>query len=228
MNGPGSSRAATNALLARLRADGFRPAGIAAFLSAATRRSVEQAAARPRAVAEASALHVVLAVAAGGRHRGWLAISWLLTVTHLGMLENRTSLGLPNVLTILRGNLPVIEARLGRFTVPFAVATDLADGRLARRTGWATPFGGAADFLADAVVWNRLTFRAGAPGALRILSLAAWALPIAAITTASIAAGTMRELPRSRWLRPAAVAEAVIAVHLIRLPRKRVRTHRPG
>lgn len=211
----GPSRAASDALLAGLKAGRFRPGAWGRFFMDATRRSVREAAARPRALMEATLLHAAAGVVADRRARIGVTVAWLLAVSHLGMLENRRSLGLPNVLTLVRGNLPAVTGRLGRAVVPLALATDLLDGRLARARQAVTPFGAAADFLADAVVWNSLAYRAGSPRWLRVLSTTAWSAPVLGITVWSIAGGGMRDIPRSRVLRPAALAEAVIGTRLL-------------
>src|SRR5262249_56723305 len=79
-----------------------------------------------------------------------LTASWSLAMTHLGLLGARAgSIGPANALTMLRANLP---AR--RWGPALAVATDVADGWLARRTA-PTAFGAYADPLADLTVWTR-------------------------------------------------------------------------
>lgn len=66
-----------------------------------------------RALLESTALHAGLAALADPRRREWVVASWLLTVSHLGMLENRGTLGVANTLTLLGANLPALENRLG-------------------------------------------------------------------------------------------------------------------
>lgn len=214
---PGPSRAATNQLLVGLRAGRFRPTAWKRFFLAATVRSMRQALAHPRAVAETTALHIAFLLAAP-RRRAAVAASWLLSVTHLGMLEEHRSLGLPNVLTLIRGNLSSFTRGNDRTDAVLALVLDVLDGRLARATEQVTPFGAAADFLADAVVWNRLAFDPDSPRWLRVVSTTAWSAPIVAVAVSSIAGGRMRDVPRSRLLRPAALAEGLIFLRLLRLP----------
>lgn len=127
-----TSRAATDELLAGLRAGGWRPRTWARFLTLATRRSVHQARLHPRALAEVTVLHAVFAVLGGRR---WTLLSWTLAVSHLGMLDARQSLGLPNAVTLVRANLPAIGGGIGRWLPVLALTSDVADGRLARRNG---------------------------------------------------------------------------------------------
>jgi CDP-alcohol phosphatidyltransferase len=148
------SRAATNDLLRGLRTGRWHPPAWGRFLRRAGLRSWEQARAHPRALAEVIALHATLAVL-GCRHRWrWAVASWALAVTHLGMLESRRSLGVANVLTLTRANLPVSATGDGRVLGLLALISDLADGRLARRLGTVTPFGRDADSIADAAFWT--------------------------------------------------------------------------
>lgn len=99
-----------------------------------------------------------------------------------------------------------------------AVASDLADGRLARRQGSETPFGAYADSLADAAFWSWLTLRHEPNRALRAAALAAWALPVGAIAVGSLARGRMVERPRPAVLRPAAALQALVAVRRLVRP----------
>jgi phosphatidylglycerophosphate synthase len=68
-----------------------------------------------------------------------------------------------------------------------AAASDLADGRLARRQSSVTLFGAYADSLADAAFWTWLTLRHQPNRAVRAAALAAWTLPVGAIAVASLA-----------------------------------------
>jgi hypothetical protein len=144
------SRAASNDLLAQLHNDRWRLRAWIRFLARACRRSHQQALSRPQALVEATALHgALLAV---GR-RPWTLISWALTVTHLGLLGRRRTLGAANALTLVRANLPSIAAPPNRWLGVIALVTDLLDGRLARRGHAETLFGAHADSLADAAFW---------------------------------------------------------------------------
>lgn len=213
--GPGSGRAATERLLSGLRADMLTPRGWSSFLGAATQRSVEQARIRPTAVLELSALHVLFAVGSSARGRLWVAISWLLTVGHLGLLEERRTLGWANLITVTRANLPAYGTRLGTWIPVLAVVSDVADGALARHTATTSPFGRHADFLADTAVWTWFTLHHEPSPIARSLTLACWALPVVAVAGASTARGSMVDVKRSRWWRPCATVQAVICVRAL-------------
>ena len=221
-----TSRSATDELLAGLRAGRWRPSAWARFAALAVRRSLQQARRHPRALAELTALHAVLALLAGRRGRRWTAVSWVLAVSHLGMLEDRPSLGLPNALTVVRANLPAIWPGPGRWLPAVAVASDLADGQVARRTGWQTPFGTQADSLADAAFWTWFVQRHEPSRRVRAVALATWAAPVAAVTAASVRSGRMLDAPRPAVLRPAAAMAAIVAVRALMGPRGRTRAGR--
>lgn len=210
------SRAATDELLGGLRRGRFSGRALGAFLADATVRSVREARKRPIALVEATAVHAGVAVFAHPHGRVWLATSWLMTVTHLGMLEHRRSLGLPNLLTLARAALPAAEARLGSTPIAvLALATDLIDGQLARRTGMVTRFGTQGDYLADAALWTWFTLTHEKSRGWQLATLAAWAIPVVGLTVASFAKGGMVDVPRSSWLRPAAAVEVLIGVRVI-------------
>ncbi|MBX9471617.1 CDP-alcohol phosphatidyltransferase family protein [Microcella sp.] len=210
------SRAATDELLGGLRRGGFGGRALGAFVADATLRSIREARKRPIALAEATAVHVGMAALAHPHGRVWIATSWLMTVTHLGMLEHRTSMGLPNLLTIARANLPAAEARLGSVQiVALALVTDFVDGKLARRTGTVTRFGTQGDYLADAALWTWFTVKHEPSRGWQLATLAAWAIPVAGLTIASFAKGGMVDVPRSRWLRPAAAIEVLIGARVL-------------
>lgn len=219
-----SSRAATDELLAGLRAGRWRSRAWARFLARSAWRSVHQARRRPRALAELAVLHAVFAALAGRRGRTWTAVSCALAVSHLGMLEARSSLGLPNAVTLLRGNLAVLGGGLGRWRAVLALASDLLDGRLARRAGTETSFGAHADSLADAAFWTWFARRYERSRRVRIAALAAWGVPVVAVTATSIWRGRMLDTPRPVLLRPAAAMQAVVAVRAVwpcqRLPHR--------
>lgn len=211
-----SSRAASEALLSALREEGWGPGAWSRFLARAALRSARQAACRWPALAEATALHAALACAARPRGRRWVAGSWLLAVTHLGMLEDRRTLGCANVLTLLRASLPALEDRLGPALPLIGLATDFLDGKIARATDTVTPFGRDADFLADAALWNWYATRHETSPALRVAAAAVWLLPVAAVAASSFASGAMTEVPRSPWIRPAAALEVILAARALR------------
>lgn len=216
--GPERSREATDRLLALPRDGHWMPTAWARFAGATVRRSVAMALARPRVLVEVTALHATAATVAryasderAARTR-WVVASWALSVTHLGMLEARTSLGLANTLTLARANLPAAGARIGPAVGVIAACTDAVDGRFARRTATETPFGQYADAFADAGFWIWYASRYG-NAALVGAAWLTWLGPTVAVTARSIARGAMVDPPRPRWIRPAATLQVVLAVY---------------
>jgi phosphatidylglycerophosphate synthase len=220
-----TSRAATDELFAGLRAGRWKPSAWARFMASSARRSVQQARRHPRALAQLTVLHAVFGRLAGRRGRRWTAVSWALAVTHLGMLEGRPSLGLPSTVTLLRANLPAIWPGAGRWLPAVALATDLADGRIARRLRAETPFGVQADSLADAASWTWFVLRHEPSRPVQAAALAAWAAPVAVVTVASFRRGRMLEALRPVMLRPAAAMQAVVAVRALLRPRPALSRH---
>lgn len=213
-----SSRAATDRLLRGLRDEGWTPAAWARFLGRATLRSVSEAIRHAPALAEATALHWAFALAAPPRRRHWVAASWALTVTHLGMLEDRRTLGPANILTLVRANLPALQDRLGPLLPIAALATDFLDGRISRATATQTPFGRDADFIADAAVWIWHAAQHEPSAFLRLAAAVVWAGPIAAVVVSSFAGAAMKDVPRSPWIRPAAALQVLLAVRALLRP----------
>lgn len=210
---PGSSRAATNALLAVLRDGRWRPSAWARFLARATERSIREARARPRAVVELSALHAGFVLLGQRKRLAWTLTSWALAVTHLGMLEGRRSIGWANAITLARANLPTLT---DAWWLPLlAVGTDLVDGRVARRLATDCPFGAAADALADATFWTWYAVRREPSRVLRTTALLAWAAPVVTVTGHSIREGRMVDPPRPVVVRPAAALQAVLAARCV-------------
>ena len=206
-----NSRAFTDAALAELRARRWSAGGWARFAGQVTRRSAEQVAAHQRAATELTVLHSALAIAGRGRGRRWILVSWLMAVTHLGLLGERRSVGWANVISLARANLPATGEPLGRWVGAAALVSDRLDGTLARRTQ-PTMFGFYADALADAAFWTWLGIRREPSRWLRVATLAAWAAPVVAVTAASVSKGEMVESPRPLLLRPAAALQVVLAV----------------
>ncbi|MFK0258687.1 CDP-alcohol phosphatidyltransferase family protein [Streptomyces sp. NPDC090445] len=209
------SRAATNTLLAELRAGHLAPAAVVRFLGHAAHRSLRQAARRPRAPAELTALHTVMFTVAAGRRPGrrWVTASWALAVLHLGLLENQTRLTTADALTLMRANLPALPGGAGRVAGVLAIGLDLADGRLARQQGTASPFGEYADTFADAAYWMWAHPAPRTQPHRRAASVAAGALPVAAVTGLALYRGRFpstitcagsprspfRSTPRAAW-----------------------------
>lgn len=207
------SRAATDALLAVLRHGRWGPRAGTRFLLLAAERSLRQAAWRPRAIAEITALHAAFVAVSRGHRHGWVAIGWTLAATHLGLLEGRDRLSAADVLTLCRANLPALAERRGvRWAGSAAIVTDLADGRLARRNGTVCPFGIYADHFADAAFWTWLVWRHEHDARWRTAALVAWAAPVVAVTAISVAGGRMVDAPRPALMRPAAAMQAAVAL----------------
>lgn len=92
---PADSRLFTDRALADLRAARWSPDAWARFLGRCCVRSWEQLRAHPRAAIEITALHVAL-VPVARRSPLTLAGSWLMAVTHLGLLgPGDASIGSP-------------------------------------------------------------------------------------------------------------------------------------
>ena len=141
-----------------------------------------------------------------------------LSALNLGMLEDRDRLSPADTLTLIRGNLPALAAGSGRWAGVVAIASDLADGRLARRQGTVSPFGDYADSLADAAFWTWLVLRHEPSRAVRAAAITGWVVPVAAVTAASLAHGEMAERPRPALLRPAAAMQAIVAIRRLLRP----------
>ncbi len=210
-DGAGSSRAATDDLLDDLATGRWRPAAWSHFLVSAAARSVDQARHHRRAWAEVSALHGVFLALAPPSGRRWVSTSWLLASTHLGLLEDRSDLGLANVITLARGNLPAVVTARHPWLGGVAIATDFVDGRIARGTGTTTPFGTYADAFADASFWIWFTTDGGGGRGVRAAAVLTWLLPVGAVTALSIGKGRMVDAPRPRWIRPAATLQVLLA-----------------
>lgn len=203
--GDAGSRQRSQELLAGLAEGRWRPAAWGRFTGRGAVMSYEAAVQRPRAVAEVTALHAALLLLARGRGRAggaWIGLSWLLAVTHLGLLGQRRSLGPANAVTLARGCLPALA--VGRWTGPAVLAADVLDGQLARRRGEATVFGSYADTISDAAFWTWYAARHEPSRPLRAAAAAAWAAPAAVVAALSIARGQMTDVPRPALIRPAA------------------------
>ena len=137
-------------------------------------------------------MYHLVALAGGGRK--WALLSWLLSITHLGLLGERATLGSPNRLALLRALLPAF----GNDSPPIALvalASDFLDGRLARRGG-ATAFGAFADPIADGVFWSWFALRREPNRWLRWGPLALFASSTAVIALAYFMRGRIIDYPR--------------------------------
>ncbi len=162
-----------------------------------------------------SGLHLLFIARARRRGRLWVALSWLLTTSHLGLLEERRTLGWANVITVARANLPAYGACLGVWIPVVCVLSDVTDGALARRSQTTTPFGRHADFLSDTAVWTWFTLHHEPSRLVRTLTLTSWALPVAVTAGASFALGRMIDWKRSPWWRPCAAVQAVVCLRAL-------------
>jgi phosphatidylglycerophosphate synthase len=143
-----------------------------------------------------------------------VASSWLMTVTHLGLLGPASSLGAATTVTLIRANLPALGMATPWLAVA-AVASDRADGILARRAG-PTQFGHYADSLADSAFWAWFAYRHEPDPRVLAAAALAWVAPVAAIVALSFRRGRMVDMPRPAGLRPAAAMQAVLAVRAVR------------
>lgn len=213
--GAAESRAVTDSLLGGLRAGGWGARSWGRFVSATIRRSCDQAAAHPRACLEVTVLHAGLAGMCRPGRRAWVAASWVMAVTHLGMIGERRSIGAASAVTLLRANLPALA---GGRAVPWlglaAIASDRLDGAMARRVG-PTQFGHYADSLADTAFWAWFAARHETDRRVLAAAATAWVAPVAGVTAVSFTRGRMVELPRPALLRPAAAMQAVLALRAV-------------
>ena len=131
-------------------------------------------------------------------------MSWALAASHLGMLDAQRSLGTPNAITLVRSNLPA-DGGSARWLPALALGTDLVDGRLARRMGVETAFGGHAGFDGRRGGLDLVHVAHEPSRTLRIAALAAWAAPMVLVTVASIAGGCMVDAFRLVLVRPGCV-----------------------
>jgi len=143
-----------------------------------------------------------------------------LCITHLGLLGERSTLGWPNRLTVIRALLPAL-APTSRWTSLVAMATDLADGRVARRGG-ESAFGAYADPIADGVFWSWFALRWETNRWLRWVPLSAFAATVAGISAAYFSRGRTIDYPRPLTIRYAsAAAQIVLTLRALRKQAKR-------
>ena len=206
------SRQFVDDILGRLAASNFGLSAWAGFFARSIVRSAAQARARPIAAGEVTAIHLVASVRGNWR---WTSIGWLLCVTHLGLLGDRSTLGWPNRLTLLRGLLPAL-APASRWISLAALATDFADGRLAR-SGEQSAFGAFADPIADGVFWSWYALRWERNRWLRWLPLTAFTATMAAISAGYFGLARTIDYPRPISLRYlSGAAQTVIALRAFR------------
>lgn len=209
------SRAATNELLAQARVSGWSIGAWLRVLGAAAIRSADQARTRPRALLEVTVLHLAFAAIAGQHGWRWILLTWSLAATHLGLLEDRKSLGLANTLTLMRANLPAVEHVLGLWVPTMALGSDFVDGKLARATRTESSFGQYADFLADTALWTWFSMRHETDKTVKMAALAAWMAPVTVVLSGSVLRGQMIDVPRRWWFRPAATVQVVLGIRMV-------------
>ena len=144
-------------LLDRLRAEGFTPGAWIRFLGASFARAAEVRRRRPEAVRQ-SRLWGLTGLAAAAPFGAGPAVSWIgwwaMLEWHLGMLETPAGRPRPlraaDALTLWRlWAAPIVRRHPAPALVLAGMATDLADGALARRAG-PTRLGRDFDSTADA------------------------------------------------------------------------------
>jgi hypothetical protein len=200
----GESRRFVDDILGELSSRHFVPSAWGDFLGRSAVRSVTQIRIRPAAAIEVTVLHLL---ASAGSPR-WAFGSWLLCITHLGLLGERSTLGWPNRLTVLRALLPSLAPR-ARWTSLVAMATDFADGRLARR-GEESAFGAFADPIADGVFWSWYALRWDPNRWVRWVPLTIFVASVAGISAAYLARGRAIDYPRLMAVRYASSAAQIL------------------
>ncbi len=128
--------------------------------------------------------------------------SWLLAWSHVGLLGDQPrSLGVANLLTLLRANLPALRGSNGAWVASAALGSDLADGWIARRRSRETAFGAYADALADLAFWTWFAYRHEPSRFLRGLVLSLWLAPAAAVSVWYFGAARAIDVPRPQAVR---------------------------
>jgi cardiolipin synthase len=140
-----------------------------------------------------------------------------------GLLRER--LGIPTSLTLARGvmaNLLLAHLLSGQVPLPgfiisvylIGIATDMADGQIARRTGWQTRLGGYLDSEADLFLSLSATLSTLLAGLLptwiALLILLRFALPIAGALLSYVVAIRQVDFSHTFWGRSAGTAQAAL------------------
>ena len=144
----------------------------------------------------------------------------------------RERLGLPTTLTLVRGvmaNLLLAHLLSGR--IPLAsvtlaayligIATDIADGQIARRTGWLTRLGGNLDGEADLFLYTSTALCAlllgDLPDWLALAMLLRFLIPVIGALFSYFVAIRQVDFSHSAWGRSAGLAQAICLV-IVLLP----------
>src|SRR5579885_429966 len=137
----------------------------------------------------------------------------------------RERLGIPTSLTLTRGvvaNLLLAHLLSGQLPLPgfiisvylIGIATDIADGQIARRTGWQTRLGGYLDSEADLFLSLSATLCTLLVGLLptwiALLILLRFALPIAGALLSYFVAIRQVDFSHTFWGRSAGIAQAAL------------------
>jgi phosphatidylglycerophosphate synthase len=154
----------TRDLLDRLRARNFTPAAWRDFMADALARSRHTRARRPELTRQSrrwGAIGLAAALPFGPRPAAWWALWWAQIDWHLGMSET-TPEGEPqplrthDALTLARlWAAPITREHPRTWLIAAALATDIADGVLARRGGAPTRLGRDLDSTADTLLLDQ-------------------------------------------------------------------------
>jgi len=200
-------------ILTELAARRFAPTAWVRFMGRSLARSVDQVRIRPTTAAELTGIHLVAGAAGSWR---WALTSWFLCITHLGLLGDSPTLGWPNRLTLLRALLPSLVPDSPQASV-IALATDFADGRLAR-AGGESAFGAFADPIADGVFWSWYALRWEHNPWLRWVPITLFGGSAAVIAIAYFGRGRTIDYPKPPAVRYlSAVTQITLAVRTLRL-----------
>lgn len=136
----------------------------------------------------------------------------------------REQLGIPTSLTLLRGvmaDLLLAHLLIGLIPLPaftlgaylIGIATDIADGQIARRRGWQTRLGGNLDGEADLFLYSAATFCALLSGLLptwlALLMLLRFAVPLLGALLSYFVALRQVDFSHTLWGRSAGFAQSV-------------------
>ena len=208
-------------LLDRLRAERFRPAAWRRFLAEGAARSRTIRARRPALARQSrhwGAAGAVAALPFGPRALLWWAGWWAMLDWHLGMLEtaggSERPLAAHDALTLARlWSVPVVRRHPEPWLVAAAMATDLADGVLARQAG-PTRLGRDFDSTADTALLAAVVAAAADRHGLdrRLLALEAARLAVGSAVTLGSYFGNSQPPPAQDGREPAAVLAAAGAL----------------
>jgi phosphatidylglycerophosphate synthase len=208
-------------LLDRLRAERFTPGAWRRFLGDGFRRARVTRGRRPGLVAQSRAWGLAGTVAAlpfGARTAVWWAAWWAMVDWHLGMVETASGrerrLAAADALTLARlWAAPVVRRHPTVRLVAAGMATDLADGLLARRAG-PTRLGRDLDSTADTLFLDAALRGAVERHGLdpRLVELERARLLVGTAVTFASYFGASEPAPIQRNRGPAAVLAAAAAL----------------